>query len=125
LSDLERADALSEEQRKSLFFLNSWTFSALHQSRREHAAAYLRDNADSLPEAAGGHLESAALCYDAAAERLGAWDTVDPTFGYVKQKNLDTWTPEIRRREIELLTELHDLEARAMSHLERAVSYVV
>ncbi|HYO94008.1 MAG TPA: hypothetical protein VER33_05820 [Polyangiaceae bacterium] len=104
-----------------MFFLNSWTYSALHQSRREHAAAYLRENADHLPEAARPHLESAAFCYDAAAERLGAWDASDPTFGYVKQKKLDTWTAEVRRKEIAVLTELHDIEVRAMSHLESAL----
>ena len=42
LADLGRFDELDDGQRANLFFLNSWTYSALHQNRSGHAARYLR-----------------------------------------------------------------------------------
>jgi hypothetical protein len=121
IGDLERVSSLTAEQRASLFFLNGWTYSSLHMNRSQHAARYLRSNAEHVPEAARPHLEAAAQCYDHMSERLGKWDTASPRFGFVKQKRIDTWTSEVQKDEIALLTSLHELDARAMDAIERAV----
>jgi hypothetical protein len=122
ISDLERADALTTEQLGNLFFLNGWTYSSLYANRSGHAARYLRAGAEHLPEAARGHIESAAQAYDQMRERLGNWDTGNPMFGFVKQKKVETWAREVRQSEIALLKDVHELDARAIAAMERALA---
>jgi hypothetical protein len=121
IADLGRVAALTEGQRQNLFFLNGWTYSSLHQTRTQHAAAYLRAALAHLPSAAHEPLEAAAHCYDRVRERLGGWDPSNPMFGFVKQKKLDTWTPEVVASERALLGDLHALEAQAFEAIERAL----
>lgn len=122
IADLGRADTLTDEQRGNLYFLNGWNYSALHITRRDHAAAYLRQNARHLPEAARGHADAAAAVYEQAAAYLGRWDPADARFGYVKEKPVASWTPEVRASEIGWLNGLAALDAAAMGHLERALA---
>jgi hypothetical protein len=121
IADLERASTLTDEQRANLFFLNGWTYSSLSMNRSEHAARYLRENAEHMPEAARPRLEAAAQRYDRMRERLGKWDPGNPMFGYVKQKKLDSWTDEVRKQEIALLRVLYELDLHAMGDIERAL----
>ncbi|HWZ91119.1 MAG TPA: hypothetical protein VNW92_19795 [Polyangiaceae bacterium] len=121
VADLERADTLTEQQRSSLFHISSWTYSSLHENRSRYAAEYLRKHAQHFSEKAGSELELAATAYDRCAARFGKWDTSNPTFGMVKQKKIDTWTPEVRAQEIELLRDVWDLDVTAMSAIERAL----
>jgi hypothetical protein len=121
LADLERASDLAPAQLGNLWFLNGWTYSSLHMNRSDHAASYLRANVQHLPAAAHAPLEAAAQCYDQLRARLGKWDPSDPSFGMVKQKKLETWTPEVRAREIALLRDLYAFESRAMTELETAL----
>lgn len=120
INDLRRADSLNDEQRANLWFLNGWTYSTLYDTRKNHAAQYVRHAAAHLPGAARPHLEAAAACYDRAADRLGQWDPAVPTFGFVKQKKVDSWTPDVRRQEIALLEDLAAMDAEAIGHLEAA-----
>jgi hypothetical protein len=120
-ADLERFDELTNAQRQNLFFVNSWTFSALHQGRTRYCAAYLRKAARHSSPAEATLLLEAASLYDLVQKRLGAWDASDATFGMVKQKPFDGWTSEVRRREIELLADVHRLEARAFAAIEQAL----
>jgi hypothetical protein len=122
IADLERVPQLSASQVGNLWFLNGWTYSSLHMNRSEHAAAYLRANAEHLPPAVRSSLHEAAQRYDEVRERLGKWDAADPAFGMVKQKKVESWTPEVRARELALLRDVYGLEARAMSSIEQALS---
>ncbi|MFN8223944.1 MAG: hypothetical protein U0R50_11950 [Gaiellales bacterium] len=119
-ADLGRFDDLDEGQRHNLYFLNSWTYSSLHQNRSGHAARYLR--AANLGVAAEGELEAAAICYDRLAERLGRWSASDPRFGFVKQQPIKSWTHDVRADEIATLTDLQQLDTEAIGHLERALA---
>jgi hypothetical protein len=121
IGDLERVSSLTDAQRANVFFLNGWTYSSLHMNRSEHAARYLRENAQHMPVAARPRLEAAACCYERMSEKLGKWDTASPHFGFVKQKKLDTWTEQVREEEIALLRSLHELDAQAMAEIERAL----
>lgn len=121
IADLERAVGSDSDALGNLYFANGWTYSSLHMNRSEHAARYLRENAEHLPPAARPHLDAAAECYDRMRERLGPWDRSSPLFGFVKQQPLDTWTPEVRAREIALLRDLCDLDARAIDAIARAL----
>jgi hypothetical protein len=121
-ADLERAPQLSAEQRQNLFHVSSWTFSGFHQGHGKHAAAYLRRAAPHFDPRARAHVLEAADLYDRVRGRLGAWDTSDPLFGMVKQKPLSTWTDDVRRREIELLRDVQELEQRAMVAIEKALT---
>jgi hypothetical protein len=122
LADLERAPDLTPAQLGNLWFLNGWTYSSLHMNRSGYTASYLRANAEHLPAPARAPLEAAALCYDQLRTRLGTWDPSDPTFGMVKQKKLETWTPEVREREVALLRDVYGFEARAMAEIGRALA---
>jgi hypothetical protein len=121
-ADLERAPQLSAEQRQNLFHVSSWTFSGFHQARSKYAGAYLRRAAPQFNAAGSAHVLEAAGLYDQVRDRLGPWDTSDPLFGMVKQKPLSTWTDDVRRREVELLRAVHELEQRAMVAIERALA---
>jgi hypothetical protein len=121
IADLERVPALSEAQRQNLFFLNGWTFSSLHQNRTQHTERYLREALRHAPEAAHEGLEAASAEYQRVRERLGRWDPSNPTFGFPKQKKLDSWTPEVIAEERALLADVHALESRAFVALERAL----
>jgi hypothetical protein len=121
-ADLERGPQLSAEQRQNLFHVSSWTFSGFHQGRTKHAAAYLRRAARHFNTSGSAHLLDAAGIYEQVRDRLGPWDAGDPLFGMVKQKPLSTWTDDVRRREIRLLHEVHELEQGAMAAIERALA---
>jgi hypothetical protein len=90
-------------------------------NRSDYAASYLRANTKHLPAAAHAPLEAAAQCYDQLRARLGSWDPSDPSFGMVKQKKLESWTPEVRAREAALLRDIYALESRAMAEIEQAL----
>lgn len=120
--DLERVESLSDEQRGNLFFLNGWTYSSLYGARSQHAAKYLRAHAECLPVTSRGAIEDAARRYDELRERLGKWDTSSPMFGFVKQKKVDTWAPEVRAQEIELLSLVRELDGQAHDDIERALA---
>jgi hypothetical protein len=116
-ADLRRVPELSTEQQQNLFFVSSWTFSGMHQGRTKHAAAYLRKAARHFDSARGGQLLEVAGLYDQVKERLGPWDASDAAFGMLKQQPFASWTADVRRRELELLHDVHRLEERAMSAL--------
>jgi hypothetical protein len=122
IADLQRHDELSDAQRGNLFHLNGWTYSSLAMNRGGHAARYLRDSARHLPAAAQAPLEAAAHCYDRAQERIGRWDPADPMFGFIKQKRPDSWTADVRQREIALLRDLQALDRQALTFIEEALA---
>lgn len=121
-ADLEGAPGLSAEQLQNLFHVSGWTFSTLHQGRTKHAADYLRRIARYFSPAGRERLLEAAELYDLVKKRLGPWDASDAAFGMVKQQPLTTWTADVRRREIEMLHDVRQLEERAMAALERVLA---
>ncbi|MEM6552604.1 MAG: hypothetical protein AAF750_10825 [Planctomycetota bacterium] len=122
VADLRRADTLTEEQRENLYFLNGWNYSSLHVTRRDHAGAYLRANAECLAERVRRQVDAAASVYEEAGRYLSAWDPKDDRFGFAKGKPASGWTAEVRASEIEWLEGLAELDRRAMGHMRRAVS---
>lgn len=120
-SDLQRVPELTAQQLPNLYHVSSWTFSGFHQARTKHAPDYLRRAARHFDDRASKQLLEAAELYESVKKRLGSWDASDPLFGMVKQKPIESWTDEVRRREIELLRDIAQLEERAMSLIERAV----
>lgn len=122
LADLRRAETLTDEQRGNLYFLNGWNYSALHITRRDHAAKYLREQSRHLPEAARTHAEAAAGVYERLAAYLGKWDPTDDRFGFVKQKPVSSWTAEVREAEIDWLGGIAALEAEAQGRVDRALA---
>lgn len=57
----------------------------------------------------------------ACANGSASGDPASPEFGYVKQEELDTWTNEVRKKEIALLSILHELDMHAMGDIQRAL----
>ena len=122
IADLERAETLTEEQRRNLWHISSWTYSSLHANRSRHALEYLRKHEQYFAPGPRAQLTLARQEYQKAATRLGKWDTGSATFGMVKQQKFEAWTPTVRGEEIALLRDLWSLDAAAMVASERALT---
>jgi hypothetical protein len=120
--DIGRADEFEPELRKKLFFVSWWCFDCLENAR--HAAArFLNERSreldgqarSALAQAAGiyGQLAWKATeeCFDKHAAFLGPWSG----------KTADDWTPEVRRREQELLAEIEAMDRNAAAEIDKAL----
>ncbi len=118
IDDLRALAGLGRDEQKSFYRCHSFTRATLFDARLA-AARFLSANADLLGKAAREHLQAAAGLH----ERLGR------TIQNLREKkaaffggDAAEWTPEVRRREIEVLTEAHKLDAAAMGEVDRALA---
>ncbi len=116
VADLERVPQLSAEQLPNLFHVSSWTFSALHQGRTNtppHTCA-ARGSVTSVllvQRPAGGGLSSTTAS-EALPRCLGR---ERPDLRHAETATAsDSGPADVRRREIELLRDVYELEERAM-----------
>ncbi len=123
IEDLGNVDQFSEEQRKSLFFVNWWCFDCLWDARQS-AAAFLNEKASLFSEEAGLLLRRAAGIYSEELETLGiVFHQKEAFLGPWTGKSIDQWTPEVRAREAALLESVRAKESRALALLDE--SYAV
>ncbi|MFO7956157.1 MAG: M56 family metallopeptidase [Candidatus Brocadiia bacterium] len=120
--DIRTADELSEERRKELFFANWWNYE-IWQDARARAAAFLKDEAPLLaPEARDAVLRAAEL-YEQEAQLLQAQlGKAEAFLGPWSGKAVDDWTPQVRKREEDILSETRELEARAIAEIQAALA---
>jgi hypothetical protein len=115
---LDRAEGLSEDQRKALLHVDYWTFISLHDARQK-AAIYLRSIADVLPESADV-LGQAAELYRQIGEMTGEIIHDGEIFpAFYQPDALSRWTLEVRHKEINLLNQVRSLDERAITLLRR------
>lgn len=121
IDDISSADSLTAEQAEKLFFVGWWCFDALWDARRQ-AATYLHDNRRLLSESAQPSLEKASEIYGRTAKLLDeALGSREVFLGPWTGKNIDDWTETVRKREIEILSEVRNLDRHAVRHLDEAL----
>lgn len=121
---LSRAGGFDEADRKILFQVNWWTFSALIDARAA-AANYLRAVMGILPESASQALKAAADIYDQAVRQMGDIFQKQELFtGPWTGKTFNDWTGELRLHEQKQLHELLALDEQAIGHIAQALRHV-
>lgn len=119
---LANPDALPEDKRQLLLHTNAWNLMTMVDAR--HAAVtFLEENASLLEEPARQAVLRAAGAYRQAAAFLDStpFNKSGCFFGSWAGKSLKDWTPEVRRREVELLTKAEQFDTAAMAALQKAV----
>jgi len=122
IEDIKDADSFPADEKKKLFFVSWWCFSALCDARAQ-AALFLEEHAPLFEGDSGKPLLKAADIYGRQARQMeqGLRDGslfMNPWTG----NSIDNWTPDVRLREAELLSEVRRLDASAVRELDRAVS---
>ena len=115
---LARADTLTPAQQKSLLHVNYWTFISLHDARQK-AAPYLRSIVELFPDSKDSLAHAAGL-FQQIGEITGQVIHDGEIFPAFYQPDAMTkWTPDVRRREIELLKVVRALDQQAIASLAR------
>jgi hypothetical protein len=117
---LDRAESLSPDQQKALLHVDYWTFISLHDARQK-AALYLQSIAHLFPESADT-LRKAAAVYLQIGEMTGMAIHEGAIFpAFYKPDALGKWTPDVRRKEIEMLKRVQLLDQQAITLLRSAI----
>jgi len=119
ISDLAEAPGLSAEDRDQLSLVSWWNFATMHDAR-EAAAAYLSASAALAGAGAGEDLQRAAEAYRQEAGMLGVALRDQHTFA----RSADTWTPEVVRREQDVLRQAAEVEEGAVLQMAKALEHL-
>lgn len=120
--DIGQADSFSPEQQRNLFFVSWWCFDCLVDARRS-AVTFLTDHLNTVPDQARKHLAIAADSYSQLARLAGreAFEQHTCFLGPWTGRKFEDWTPEIRRREQEVLSQIEALDSGAASEIDKAL----
>ncbi len=125
IADLRASVKLAQDGQKSLYRCHSFTSYTLFDARLA-AGRFLSANADSLGETSRGHLQAAAGLYEKLAQSIrDLREQKEAFFGYTAPERSDdvaAWTPQVRQREVNALTEAHRLDVAAMGEIDRALA---
>ena len=120
--DIGRAGTFDEEQRKSLFFVNWWCFTALCDARSA-ASQFCKDHAGEFKGEGRAALLRAAAVFEVEAGRLGkVFGAKNAFLGPWSGKSIKDWTPAVRKREQKILAEIRTLEADAIAEIDKALA---
>jgi len=120
---LARYDSLPNDKRKLLGHVNWWNMFTLIDARRS-AVASLDENAGLLDgQIRKGMLEASSIYKQASAFLESEVLAKGGCFLlFARGKSLADWTPDIRHRETELLTEAERYDAPAIAELDKALA---
>lgn len=120
--DIASAGTFSDEDRGKLFFVGWWNFTTLLDAR--HAGvAYLRERASLLALPLRDAASRAAALYEKECQLLGhAVDQKDAFLGPWSGKTVQDWSDAVRAREVELLSQVAQLEDKAASEFASALA---
>lgn len=116
-SDIGRADSFTPEERKQLGSVSWWNYTTMHDARLA-AVTFLRGSASLLPPDRREALRRAADLYQQEADLLASAFTNRDAF----TGDSGDWPPEMRQREQQILGQASQIEASAISSLERALA---
>lgn len=120
--DILRADELSSEDRRLLFFVNWWVFDCLADARVA-AEKYLRRNEEYFYGSTHRHLlDAATVLGDEARLLRGAIADKQAFLGPWTGKNIEHWSGAVREREAALLARVLELESTAIGELENLLA---
>jgi hypothetical protein len=115
IGDLRDYDSFDDETRKALFEIDPWNYTTLHDARKA-AVSFLKDWGVVLEGDARTAAERAAELYESETKVL------EPL---LEEKRADAevqdWSADSRQKEIEILTEARQIEAKAIGQLEKAL----
>jgi len=115
-------DKLTDADRKDMFQPSWWTFCVLADARQQ-ASKYLQRIALLFDGEAKASLRRAADLYTESARLSGqAYQNKDAFLGPWSGKKIEDWTPEVRRREAQMLDEIRDSDNAAIAELEKAIA---
>ena len=120
---LARYDSLPNDKRKLLGHVNWWNMFTVIDARRS-AVAFLDENAGLLDgHARKGMLEASSIYKQALAFLESEVLAKGGCFlHFARGKSVADWTPDIRQRETELLTEAERYDAAAIAELDKALA---
>lgn len=119
--DLATADALSDEERASLFFVSWWNMDSMVDARI-NAGPFLRSAAGTFGYVAEQALLRAADTYDEDAALLSRTLVQKDVFmGEWMGKTVADWTPDVRKAECGILRRAAELEERSIAEIEAAL----
>jgi len=123
IADLAKVDRLSEADRKQLFFVSWWNFTALIDARKA-AVAFLRDNLGVLDGQARQAVARAVAEYEREVKYIGSPEFTDNDcfVGPRGGKGIEQWSADARARERRLLTEVRKFDAAAVGEMEKALA---
>jgi len=123
IGDLGRTDDLADGERDALYRASTWVYHRLYDSHL-WGGRCIAHNSGLLGEAARPHLERVAEIYEKARLLIIKPMRVDKEafFALEPGKSIDDWTPEVRKREQEILREVWKLDAEAIAEIEKALS---
>jgi hypothetical protein len=119
IADLGEVGELSQQEKEQLSLVSWWNFNTLHDARRA-AVTYLEESAALLRGKAAESLRRAAKLYQQETEMLGSGRAGEAVFSRSPEK----WTPEVQRREQEILARARELEERAIAEMQRAPEHI-
>lgn len=122
MEDLGSADKLDEKDRAQLFMVNWWNFMTLNDARTA-AATFVRRGVRFADGDARTALQQAQARYqDEANVLMRAFRTQDAFLGPWQKKTVADWTPEVRAREVQMLSEARKLDAEAVQCITKALA---
>ena len=117
----DAAANLNAQEKGSLFFATWWVFSQWHDAR-EAAVGFLGAAAEEVGGSAGEALKQAKQQYEKEVKLLTSeGEGRDAFLGPWNAGKVENWTPELRKREQEILAEAARLEAAAIREIEQVV----
>jgi len=124
IGDLGTVDELTGLERGLLFFVNHWNYSSLADARQA-ASRFLKAEAPLFEGDARAALERAAAAYEEECQLLAEpFRTKGAFLGPWSGKGIADWTPEVRKREQQVLARASKLEAAAIEEIEKALAAV-
>ncbi|MCP4631708.1 MAG: hypothetical protein GY855_02195 [candidate division Zixibacteria bacterium] len=124
IDDISQADKFTKEQAENLFFVGWWCFDILCDAR-DSAAKYLNEHAQIFDVEIKSTLQKAASIYGVQSKMMmETFETHNTFLGPWSGKKFDDWTPEVRKREVELLKEIRRMDNEAIAEIDRAVKLI-
>ena len=115
------AAGLTPKEREGLFFLGWWNFGQWADARAA-AVRFLARAGEDLGGDVRAALKRAADQYRQQAELLASCiGRQDAFFGPWTGKKIEDWTPEVRKREREILAEAVRFETAAVAEIQKAL----
>jgi len=114
-------DDENENVRNGNIMGNGWIYCCL-QDARKCAGGYLRSIAGEFDRPAAQHLATAADLYGQVHDKIGVPCEIAP--GPWALTDAAEWTPDMRQRQAEILTDAFALEREAVAEIERALAVI-
>ena len=122
MNDLARADGLTEDERRKLFFLSWLNFTTVADARKT-AVSFLREHKGLFTKEAENALERAAAVYADEEEMLGRiFGARDAFLGPWTGKGFDDWTPAVRERERQIVADIMRRDGAAIAEIETVLA---